>query len=124
MSNVAKKRKPAPQDRKPPPAELVDLPARLRTAMRSRGWDARGGPARLADASGLSNGQISAILSGERAKGITAAQVIRLARACQVSAGWLLANEGAMSGAAPRLVEGANDFDQLVDAVATRLGKR
>lgn len=124
MPSVAKKRTPAPQDRKPTPPELLQLPDRIRAAMRKKGWVGRGGPARLADSSGLSPGQVSAILSGERSKGITAAQVIRLARGLTVPVGWLLADEGNMSGAPPRLVEGSSDFEHLVDAVADRLKDR
>lgn len=85
-------------NRRPPLEEIMDLPRRIRDAMAAQGWAGRGGQAQLAAAAGLSAGQLSAILSGERTPGVQAALIVVLADALQVNPGWLLTGRGDMRG--------------------------
>ena len=92
---AATKKKP---ERKPPPKEIRDIPSRIEEARVELGWPDHGWQARLAQESKLSPGQISAIMSEARSKGIQAAMVVRIADALGVNPGWLLTGRGDMFG--------------------------
>jgi transcriptional regulator with XRE-family HTH domain len=78
--------------RKPidPPRELITFPTRLKYA-RERAEVSMTALAAKAD---LAASQISRWEAGERAGGVEAATIIRLARALGVPVGWLAADEG------------------------------
>ena len=73
-----------------PPPQLLTLPARLKYARERTGMTATA----LAERAEMDLSQISRLESGERAGGIEAATVIRLAQALGVPIGWLAADEG------------------------------
>lgn len=92
--------------------------------MKEKGWDARGGAARLSDESGLAQGQISGIKNSKRIDNVTVALVVRLADALEVNRAWLLTGEGPMKGdwgAAPVLAEGTPEFDAVVNAAVKKM---
>lgn len=92
--------------KKKPVAELPELstfPARLTYARERAGIT----KAALAKAVGVDPPAITRHEQGERAQGIEAATVIRLARALGVPVGWLAADEGQL-GPAPIFHEGAD----------------
>lgn len=70
---------------------MIGLGARLRSCRERKGWNQQ----ELATASGVDGGRISRIEGGKRIAGLTAAHVVRLARALEVSVGYLLAGESA-----------------------------
>lgn len=72
------------------PPELLTLPTRLKYA-RER---ARMTQTALAKRAELDVSQVSRIEAGERASGIEAATIIRLAKALGAPVGWLAADEG------------------------------
>jgi transcriptional regulator with XRE-family HTH domain len=75
---------------RPAPPELLTLSSRL-TYARERGKLTK---AALAKAAGMDAPAITRLEQGERAEGIEAATIIRLARALKVPVGWLAADEG------------------------------
>ena len=72
------------------PPELLTLSSRL-TYARERGKLTK---AALAKSAGMDAPTITRLEQGERAEGIEAATIIRLARALKVPVGWLAADEG------------------------------
>ena len=72
------------------PPELLTLPSRI-TYARERGKLTK---AALAKAAGMDAPAITRLEQGERAEGVEAATIIRLARALKVPVGWLAADEG------------------------------
>lgn len=92
--------------KKKPAAELPELAtfhARLTYARERAGITKRA----LAKALGVDPGQITRHEQGERAQGIEAATVIRLARELGVPVGWLAADEGSL-GPPPVFREGGD----------------
>jgi len=90
--------------KKKPTAELRELatfPGRL-TYARERVQLTQAALAKLA---GIDGPRVSRLEDGERAQGIEAATIIRLARALHVPVGWLIADEG-LPGPAPVVIEG------------------
>lgn len=86
--------------------------------MNELGWPERGQQAELARRSGLSPGQVSAILSKERSEGIQASMVLRIADAMEVNPGWLLSGRGAMFDAhAPTITLKAMIRDAVTSAM-------
>lgn len=79
-----------PRRSAPKTRELTTLPSRLKYARERCHMTLTA----LAKLSGLDLSQVSRIEGGERVDGIEAATIIRLARALQVSVGWLAADEG------------------------------
>lgn len=75
---------------RPAPPELLTLPSRI-TYARERGKLTK---AALAKAAGMDAPAITRLEQGERAEGVEAATIIRLARALKVPVGWLAADEG------------------------------
>src|SRR5688572_3233019 len=76
----------------PPPLELVTLPGRLKYARERAGLSVR----LLGELADMDPGQVSRIETGERAVGIEAATLLRLAHALGVPFGWLGADEGTL----------------------------
>lgn len=72
------------------PPELLTLPHRLAYARTRAGMTQTA----LAEKCGVDTSQISRIESEERAAGLEAATIIRIARALGVPVGWLAADEG------------------------------
>lgn len=75
---------------KPELSELKTFPSRL-TYARERGKLTKSA---LAERALMDVGQITRLEQGERADGIEAATIIRLAKALKVPVGWLAADEG------------------------------
>lgn len=75
-----------PKRREEVEPELVGLPERLRLAREAEGLGAR----ELDRASGLGTGAVTRLSKGDRLSGVTAAKIIRLARALNVRPEWLL----------------------------------
>ena len=73
------------------PEPMAGLGVRLRATRERKGWNQQ----ELANASGVDSPRISRIEGGKRMGGLTAAHVVRLARALEVSVGYLLAGESA-----------------------------
>ncbi len=92
------KKKPSPEL-----PELAGFPARL-TYARER---AKITKAKLAELIGVDPGAITRHEQGERAQGIEAATIIRLARELGVPVGWLAADEGQL-GPPPVFREGGD----------------
>lgn len=73
-----------------PPRELLTLGSRLRYARDHRDMKQN----ELARLSKVDAAQLSRLESGQSGAGVEAATIIRIARALNVSVGWLLADEG------------------------------
>lgn len=90
------------------PPELLTLPSRL-TYARERGKLTKAAVAKAAD---MDAAQITRLEAGERAEGIEAATLIRLARALKVPVGWLAADEGE-PGPVPVFREGGDGRSRI-----------
>ena len=114
------------QNRKPPPRELMSMPARISEAMAARGLET---PADAARASGVGRDIITQIMNKKRLAGMQAANVIRIAKGLRVDAGWLLTGRGSMDGAdgsttIPIISPGSPEFEALANALRKDLSKR
>jgi transcriptional regulator with XRE-family HTH domain len=94
------------QNRKPVPDELEGLAKRVKDKLAEYKKD-KISISRLAESQGLYTNEISEVAKNKKIAGITAAKLIRIAKALQVDPGWLLT--GNEPNLAPIIILDPND---------------